>query len=274
MKICEWVPNFSEGRNAETIGRLRESASSVPGAVLLHTDSNEDANRTVMTIAGTPDALLECAFRTCKTAAELIDMRSQSGEHPRSGSIDVSPFIPLQDMSVEESLALCCDLGTMVWQALGIPVYFYADAARSPERIRLPNIRKGGYEALQHKLEDPGFKPDIGDPVFNKKNGIMVCGVRNIMVAWNISINSKDTALAENIAAEIRESGRRGKPGLFLGVQAKGWYMELYGCAQISCNLHNPWDSALADIFSAAAKIARSAEISICGTKIFFSENF
>ncbi len=207
-KLVECVPNFSEGRNKKVIDQIVEAIKSVEGVELLDVDPGFDTNRTVVTFIGEPDAVLEGAFRGIKKASELIDMSKHHGEHPRMGATDVCPFVPVNNITVEECVELAHKLGKRVGEELNIPVYLYEYAATKPERKNLANIRKGEYEGLKEKLKDPEWKPDYGPAEFNPKSGATVIGVREFLIAYNITLNTKEKLYATDIALEIREKGR------------------------------------------------------------------
>lgn len=256
MKLMECVPNFSEGRDQSIIDALANAIKSVNNVVLLDVDPGADTNRTVITMAGEPEAVLEAAFQAIKTATELIDMRNHQGEHPRMGATDVCPFIPISDMTMEECVEYARRLGKRVGDELGIPVYLYEYAATKEEWHNLSNIRAGEYEALPEKAKDPAWKPDFGPHTFNAKSGAIAIGAREFLIAYNINLNTRDKKKASELAAIIRESGRPAKdekgrilkdeqgnkviiPGLFQHCKAVGWYIESYKRAQISINLTN-----------------------------------
>lgn len=256
MKIVECVPNFSEGRDHKVIDGICDSIRLVPGVSLLDVDPGAATNRTVMTIIGEPDAVMEAAFRGIKKAAETIDMSRQKGEHPRMGATDVCPFVPVSGITMEECAEMAVSLGRRVGEELGIPVYLYEFAASRPERKNLANIRAGEYEGLAAKLQNPEWVPDFGPCKFNPGAGATAIGAREFLVAFNINLNTRNKALAHDIALEIRESGRaqrdaNGKiekdgqgnkimlPGMFQEIKAVGWYIDEYQTAQISINFTN-----------------------------------
>ncbi|HRW78345.1 MAG TPA: glutamate formimidoyltransferase, partial [Candidatus Sabulitectum sp.] len=256
-RIVECVPNISEGRNREVIDAVVKAASSVKGAGVLDVDPGAATNRTVITIAGEPDTVVESAFRLIKKAGELIDMRVQHGAHPRHGATDVCPFVPVSGISMEECAELARILGQRVGAELGIPVYLYENAASKPEWKKLPNIREGEYEALPNKLGRPEWKPDFGPNEWNDavaRTGVCTIGARNFLIAYNVNLNTGDTSLAKEIALSIRDSGRtertsdwkfardeQGKkikvPGRLKNCKATGWYIEEYRTAQVTMNL-------------------------------------
>ncbi|BBB33528.1 glutamate formiminotransferase / formiminotetrahydrofolate cyclodeaminase [Thermotomaculum hydrothermale] len=212
-KLVECVPNFSEGRNKKVINAIVDAIKSAEGVEVLDVDPGYDTNRTVVTFIGEPDAVVEGAFRGIKKASELIDMSKHHGEHPRMGATDVCPFVPVNNITVEECVELAHKLAKRVGEELKIPVYLYEYAAQKPERKNLANIRKGEYEGLAEKLKDPEWKPDYGPAEFNPKSGATVIGVREFLIAYNITLNTREKLYATDIALEIREKGRPKRTG-------------------------------------------------------------
>ena len=256
MKLMECVPNFSEGKDNAILDAIAGAIKSVKGVVLLDMDPGADTNRTVFTLAGEPEAVVEAAFQAIKKAAELIDMSKHKGAHPRMGATDVCPFIPISEMTMAECVEYAQKLGKRVGEELGIPVYLYEYAATKEDWKNLANIRSGEYEALSEKAKDPYWKPDFGPHTFNAKSGATAIGAREFLIAYNINLNTRDKKKASDIAQIIRESGRpardkngkllkdeNGKPvnipGLFSHCKAVGWFIESYDRAQISINLTN-----------------------------------
>lgn len=251
--VVECVPNFSEGRDRAIIDAIAAAIRQVPGANLLDVDPGAATNRTVFTFVGDPEAVLEAAFVAIRTGTALIDMARHKGAHPRIGAADVVPFVPVADITMEECAALARRLGARVASELGIPIYLYENAASCPERRNLADIRAGEYEGLAAKLQDPSWKPDFGEPVFNPRAGATVIGARPFLVAFNVNLNTRETRKASKIGAIIREKGiaRRDAqgnairdaegnlvrdPGLFRSVKAMGWFIEEYDRAQITIN--------------------------------------
>ncbi|HHM01831.1 MAG TPA: glutamate formimidoyltransferase [Caldithrix abyssi] len=212
-KIIECVPNFSEGRDAGKIKQITDVIESVEGIRLLDVDPGAEMNRTVVTFIGNPGAVKEAAFQAIKKAADLIDMRHHSGSHPRMGATDVCPFIPVNGVTVEECIALSKEVAQRVGDELGIPVYLYEKSAQKPERENLAVIRAGEYEALEEKLKQDEWKPDFGPAKFNPRAGATVMGVREFLIAYNISLNSREKLHATDIAFELREKGRSARKG-------------------------------------------------------------
>jgi glutamate formiminotransferase/formiminotetrahydrofolate cyclodeaminase len=242
-KVVECVPNFSEGRDQNVIEKITGEINKVPGAQLLDVDPGRDTNRTVVTFAGTPGAVLEAAFQFIKKAAELIDMSKHHGAHPRMGATDVCPFVPVSGITMEECVEMAHKLGKRVAEELNIPIYLYEYAAASQERKSLAWIREGEYEALPDKLKQEKYKPDYGEPVFNAEAGATVIGVREFLIAYNVNLNTRNVKIARKIANRIREKGRvvkrkeTGKsehvPGTLKAVRGVGWYIPEYNMARI-----------------------------------------
>ncbi len=284
-QIVECVPNFSEGRDMRIIDEIVNSIKSVDGVYVLDVDPGADTNRTVVTLIGDPKSILEGAFMGIKKAAELIDMRKHKGEHPRMGATDVCPFVPVSGISMEECVEIARKLGKRVWEELKIPVYLYEYAATSPERKSLANIREGEYEGLPEKLQKPEWKPDFGEPYFNEKSGATVIGAREFLIAYNINFNTRNKKKVHQIALNIRERGRakrdeRGKivrdengnkimvPGKFKELRAIGWYIEEYGCAQLSMNFTNYKITPPHTVFDEVCKEADEMGLRVTGSEL------
>ncbi|MFH1830075.1 MAG: glutamate formimidoyltransferase [Pseudomonadota bacterium] len=285
MKIVECVPNFSEGRNKETIEAIATAVRSVSGVSLLDVDPGHATNRTVYTFAGPPDEVMEAAFLAIKVGSELIDMRTHKGSHARQGACDVCPFVPVAGITMEECVDLAKRLGKRVGEELDIPVYLYANAATRPERVRMPDIRAGEYEALEEKLTKPEWKPDFGQPKFNAKSGATVIGARPFLIAYNINLNSTNVKLAKKIANVIRETGKLKRdeegnvvrkpdgtaeriPGMFKEVQGTGWLIPEYNRAQVTVNILNIDEAPLYKVYDACCDLAAKFGCRITGSEI------
>jgi len=207
-KLIECVPNFSEGQKPEIIKLITDEIEKVEGAKLLDVDPGFDMNRTVVTFIGTPEAVKVAAFNSIKKASVLIDMSKHKGSHPRMGATDVCPFVPVSGVTTEECIEISKVVAKKVGEELGIPVYLYEKSASRPERENLAKIRQGEYEALEEKLKKPEWKPDFGQAKFNSKSGATVIGVREFLIAYNISLNTREVLHATDIAFELREKGR------------------------------------------------------------------
>ena len=255
QQLIECVPNFSEGNNIAIINQITAAIESVDGVRLLNVDPGKATNRTVVTMVGMPEAVVEAAFRAIKKAGELIDMTKHTGEHPRMGATDVCPLIPVANISMEETVQYAQQLAKRVGEELQLPVYLYEAAQPNKQRSSLSHIRAGEYEAFIKKIEHPEWKPDFGPAVFDAKRGATVIGARDFLVAYNVNLNTTSTRRANAIAFDVREAGRaklingkpildeNGKPvdipGSLKAVKAIGWFIEEYGIAQISINLTN-----------------------------------
>jgi glutamate formiminotransferase / formiminotetrahydrofolate cyclodeaminase len=285
MQLVECVPNFSEGRDQKVINAIADAMRAVPGVNLLDVDPGVSTNRTVMTLVGPPEAVLEAAFQGIAWAASLIDMRKQTGEHPRMGATDVCPFIPVSGVTMKDCVKLAERLGERVGSELGIPVYLYSEAARTPSRQNLADIRKGEYEALPEKLKDKSFKPDFGPVQFNAQSGATVIGARQFLIAYNVNLNTKSKKLANEIALTIREAGRSkrtaegaierdasGNPVMVAGTlracRAVGWHVEEYRRAQVSINLIDPTITSLHHAFDEVSRVAEQLGVRVTGSEI------
>lgn len=285
MKLVECVPNFSEGRDLAKIKTITKEIETTAKVTLLDVDPGESTNRTVVTFIGTPDAVVEAAFKAIKKAAEVIDMSKHQGAHSRIGATDVCPFVPVTGVTMEDCVQLAKELGERVARELGIPVYLYEEAAQKPDRRNLANIRVGQYEGLEERLKDPEWAPDYGKPEFNAKAGATVIGAREFLIAYNINLNTRDQALARHIAFNLRERGRAkrdedgtiirdedGKaikvPGKFKEVKAVGWYVEDYGIAQISINFTNYKISPPHLVFDEAINEAEQMGLRVTGSEL------
>jgi len=212
-KLIECVPNFSEGQNPEIIKQITDAIEAVDGIRLLDVDPGFDMNRTVVTFVGEPAKVKEAAFQAIKLASELIDMTKHSGSHPRMGATDVCPFVPVSGVTIEECVEYSKELAKRVGDELNIPVYLYEKSAQKPDRQNLAVIRQGEYEGFFEKIKDPNWKPDFGPDKFNLKAGATVIGVREFLIAYNISLNTREKLYATDIAFELREKGRSARDG-------------------------------------------------------------
>ncbi len=283
-KLVECVPNFSEGKNTSTINAIAAAIQAVDGVKLLNVDPGADFNRTVYTFVGEPEPVLEAAFQAARTGVALIDMTKHKGEHARMGALDVMPFIPINGVTTEDCIKLSKKFGERMAEELGVPVFLYAQSSTKKERIRLPDIRKGEYEALEEKFKDPTFAPDYGKAVFVPKSGATATGAREILIAYNINLNTNDKSIAGKIAGKIRTSGVLKKdengekiigsdgkperiPGKFKGVQAGGMMYD-ENIAQISMNLLNYKEVNLHDVFEICSEEAKTLGAKVTGSEI------
>jgi glutamate formiminotransferase / formiminotetrahydrofolate cyclodeaminase len=285
MKIVECVPNFSEGRDKDKIAAITREIEATAGVELLDVDPGASTNRTVVTFIGEPEAVVEAAFKSIRKAAEVIDMRGHKGAHSRIGATDVCPIVPVSGVTMEDCVRLAAELGRRVAGELGIPVFLYEEAAQKPERRNLANIRAGEYEGLAEKLKDPDWKPDFGEAVFNPKSGATVIGAREFLIAYNINLNTRDRRLAQEIALNLRESGRARRdkdgtivrdaqgntvklPGKFREVKSVGWYVEDYGIAQISINFTNYKVTPIHAVFDETIRQAEALGLRVTGSEL------
>ncbi len=285
MRLVECVPNFSEGRSEKIINTISDAIKSVQGVNLLDVDPGWSTNRTVITFVGEPDAVVEAAFQAIATAANLIDMRKHRGEHPRMGATDVCPFIPVQGVTMEDCVELAKKLGKRVGSELKIPVYLYAEAATRDDRKSLADIRKGEYEGLCERMEDPSHKPDFGPTTFNAQSGATVIGARPFLIAYNVNLNTKSKKLAHEVALNIREAGRvkknaigetekdaQGKPikvaGTLKACRAVGWYVDEYERAQVSINLIDYKITSMHQAFDECSRQADALGLRVTGSEI------
>lgn len=285
--LVECVPNYSEGRNLETIKAITDAISSVQNVALLNVEPDPDYNRVVVTFAGEPLAVVEAAFRGHKVAAELIDMSVQKGNHPRMGAADVVPFIPIRGIGMDECAKLSELYAERVWTELGIPCYLYEHAARKPERRNLATIRAGEYEGLEEKLKDANWKPDVGEAVFVRKSGATVTGSRFFLIAYNVNINHTDEKLANEIALTIRSLGKpkvdahgkpvlndKGKkifiPGRLKEIKAMGVPLERNGrnLSQVSVNVINYRTTPVHVVFDEVCKEAKLMGLEVTGSEL------
>ncbi|HEY9857106.1 MAG TPA: glutamate formimidoyltransferase [Stenomitos sp.] len=233
-KLIECVPNFSEGRRPEVIEAIVSSVSRVPGVVLLDQSSDHDHNRTVLTLAGSPEGLKEAILNLYEAVLKHIDLREHKGEHPRMGAVDVVPFIPVRNASMEDCVALAKEVGELVAGKFGVPMFLYAEAASDPGRKVLASIRKGEFEGMAAKMQDAAWKPDFGPAQPHPSAGVSAIGARFFLVAYNLQLDTPDLKVAQAIAKAVRASS-----GGLQNVQAMGVFLADRNQAQVSMNLLN-----------------------------------
>ena len=290
-RIVECVPNFSEGRNLETIKQITDVIEASKGVKLLDVDPGEATNRTVVTFVGEPEAVCNAAVAAIKRATELIDMRQHKGAHPRMGACDVCPLIPVSGITLEECAELARALAKRISEELGVPTYCYEAAAFTPERRNLAVCRAGEYEALPEKMTDEKRKPDFGARPFDEavaKSGATAVGARDFLVAVNYNLNTTSTRRANAIAFDVREKGRpmregnpitgkivkdeNGnpvmKPGTLKACKAIGWFIEEYGIAQVSMNMTNLAVTPLHEAFDEVCRAAEARGVRVTGAEI------
>jgi len=263
-RLVECVPNFSEGRDASIVDAIVAAMREVPGAHLLAYESDPDHNRTVVTLAGEPEAVAEAAVRGVGKAAELIDLTKHRGAHPRIGSADVVPFVPIEGVTLTECAALAREAGREIWKRHRVPVYFYEAAALRPGRANLENIRKGQFELLREEApRDAGRAPDIGGPALHSTAGATAVGARKFLIACNFNLNTRDVGVAKTIAKAVRASN-----GGLPCVKAIGIYMAARNLAQVSVNLTDFEETSLSRLCESVRREAGRLGISISGAEI------
>jgi glutamate formiminotransferase/formiminotetrahydrofolate cyclodeaminase len=287
-QLIECVPNFSEGTDLQIINQITAEIESTEGVKLLNVDPGKATNRTVVTFVGSPQSVIDAAFKAIKKAGELIDMSKHKGEHPRMGATDVCPLIPISNISMEETAKYAQMLAKKVGTELNLPVYLYEEAQPNKNRHNLSVIRAGEYEGFFKKIKQTEWQPDFGPNEFDAKRGATVIGARDFLVAYNVNLNTTSTRRANSIAFDVREAGRvkregdpiTGKivtdetghpvntPGSLKSVKAIGWFIEEYGIAQISMNLTNINVTPVHVAFDEVCKKANERGIRVTGSEI------
>lgn len=286
--MLECVPNFSEGRDAAVIRQITAEVERGEGVKLLDVDPGKATNRTVVTFAGEPDAVVDAAFRVARKATELIDMRRHKGEHPRFGALDVCPLVPVSGITMEETAALARKLARRLGEELGLTVYCYEHAASREERKNLATVRAGEYEGLERRLADQRWKPDFGPTTFNARSGATAVGARDFLVAFNVNLNTTSTRRANAVAFDVRERGRPKRkgdpltgevvldakggtvwaPGSLKCVKGIGWFIDEYGIAQVSLNLTNLAATPLHAAFDEVCRSAAARGMRVTGSEL------
>jgi glutamate formiminotransferase/formiminotetrahydrofolate cyclodeaminase len=290
-QLIECVPNFSEGRNLEIIKQITDEIEKSEGVMLLDVDPGFSTNRTVVTFVGTPDEVVETAFKVIKKAQELIDMRHHSGDHPRFGATDVCPLVPVSNITMEETVVYARKLAEKVGKELHIPVFCYEYAAFTEVRRNLANVRAGEYEKLKERIASDLWKPDFGPSQFDDrvaKSGATAIGARDFLIAVNFNLNTTSTRRANAIAFDVREKGRAkreghpitGKilkdkdgntvmiPGTLKGTKAIGWFIKEYGIAQVSMNITDSKQTPLHVAFEEISAKAAARGVRVTGAEI------
>jgi glutamate formiminotransferase len=263
-RVVECVPNFSEGRRPEVVARLAEAVESVEGALVLGTHVDPDHNRSVVTFVAPPETVVEAALRVVARAAELIDLSAHAGQHPRMGACDVLPFVPVRDVTVEECVALAHLAGRRIWDELRIPVYFYESAALRAERRNLADVRRGGFELLREQIATvPERAPDVGEPRVHPTAGAVIVGVRPLLIAYNVTLDTRDLSVAKRIARRVRE-----RDGGLLHLKALGFELESRGVVQVSMNLTSYERTNLHHAFEAVRHEAAAEGVEILASEL------
>jgi glutamate formiminotransferase / 5-formyltetrahydrofolate cyclo-ligase len=232
-KLFECVPNISEGRRTEVIASIGQLAASTPGVTLVDTQSDPSHNRSVYTLVGTGDAVVEAALRLAGGAIENIDLRTHTGEHPRMGAVDVIPFIPLDGAAMDDAVLLARRCAQGLWERFRVPSYFYENAATRPERRDLAAVRKGQFEGLLAAIKEPDRRPDVGEAEMHPSAGVTAVGARDFLIAFNVNLATSDLKLAERIAVAVRQ-----RSGGLVGIKALGFALP-DSAVQVSMNVVN-----------------------------------
>ncbi len=267
-QIIECVPNFSEGRNAETIEAIAEAIRKTPGCKLIDTDPGKSTNRTVYTFVGDPDSVVEGALAAAREAKRRIDMRRHKGEHPRFGAMDVCPFIPVRGATMRDCVEVSKKFAERAAEELSIPIFLYEESSGRDYRRKLPDIRKGEYEGLKEKLRDPEWKPDYGPAEFVPSWGATAVGARKFLIAYNVNILGTSNQ-AHRIALNLREAGRgENEPGRLKELKGLGWFVDEYNLAQASFNLNDYKVAPLHTVFEEVKKDAALLKVGVAGSEI------
>ena len=267
-QIVECVPNFSEGRDNLVIDAIADGIRRTAGCTLLDVDPGRSTNRTVFTFVGAPAAVVEGALAAARVARERIDMRAQSGEHPRMGAMDVCPFVPVSGVTMEECIECARELGRRAAEELGVPIFLYEEAAGKPHRRALKQIREGEYEGLAEKLKHPKWKPDFGAAKFVPEWGATATGARFFLIAYNVNVLGTKQQ-AHRIALDLREQGRGpDEPGRLQKVKGIGWYVDEYDLAQVSMNLDDYRVTPPHVAFEACVEQAGKLGVAVAGSEL------
>lgn len=287
-RILECVPNFSEGRDPRIIQQITDAIAAVDGVELLDVDPGAATHRTVVTFAGSPEAVIEGAVVAGRMAKELIDMSKHEGEHPRFGGMDVCPLVPISGVTMEETAEYARELGRRLGDEVGLSIYLYEHAASRPERRNLAVVRAGEYEALPDRLKDPEWAPDFGPATFQPRTGATAVSARNFLIAYNVNLNTTSSRRANAIAFDVREKGRIKRegdgltgpivkdengetvwiPGKLKAVKGIGWFIEEYGICQVSMNLTDMDQTPLHLAFDETSRSAESRGLRVTGSEL------
>lgn len=262
-KIVQCVPNFSEGKNTEIVEQIVNEVRNTEGTKLLDYSSDKDHNRSVVTFIGEPDAVIEAAFKACKKASELIDMRNHTGEHPRMGATDVIPLIPISGVTTDDCVELSTKLAKRIGEELNISVFLYEKSASAPHRENLAKVRKGQYEGMKEKMKDDMWKPDFGPEVLNEKSGATAVGTRMPLIAYNVNLDTSDIEIANKIAKNVRGSSGGLKFCKGMGVELKE-----RNIVQVSMNMVNYEKTPLFRVFDMIEREANRYGVNVIGSEI------
>jgi len=267
-KIVECVPNFSEGKDKETIEAIADAIRQTKGCKLLDVNPGASTNRTVITFVGNPESVIEGALASARVAKERIDMSSHTGEHPRMGAMDVCPFIPVAGVTMEECVGIAKEFGRRASEELKVPFFLYEAAAEYGYRRKLPDVRRGEYEGLVQKLKDPKWKPDFGPTEFVPSWGATATGARFFLIAYNVNILGTSNQ-AHRIALNLREAGRgKDRPGRLEEIKGMGWFVDEYNMAQVTVNLNNYKVTPIHVLYEEVKKDADELNVGVAGSEI------
>ncbi len=287
-KLIECVPNFSEGRDPAVLEAISSAVRAVDGVTLLDVDPGKATNRTVFTFVGEPEPVIEAAVQAARAGAELIDMSTHSGEHPRFGGMDVCPLVPVSGITMEETVEHARTLARRLGEEVGLTIYCYENAAFCDERRNLAVVRAGEYEGLAARVGTDEWKPDFGPAEFQPRTGATAVSARDFLVAYNVNLNTTSSRRANAIAFDVREKGRIKRapdpltgevvrdangdpiwePGLLKACKGIGWFIEEYGVAQISMNLTDLSVTPVHAAFDACEARASARGIRVTGSEV------
>lgn len=262
-KIVECVPNISEGRNEEIIQAVLDKVRQTPGVTLLDYSSDANHNRTVITYIGDPQGVANATVALAREAVARIDLNHHQGEHPRMGAVDVIPFIPVKEMDKAECIALSKEVAKRIWEEAALPVFLYEDSASAPNRVNLAAIRKGQFEGMAQKVQEPEWAPDFGGRAIHPTGGVVAVGARMPLIAYNINLSTSDLSIASALAKIIRRSS-----GGFDCVKALGVMLEDRQIAQVSINMTDFNRTPLHRVVELVRAEARRWGVTIVGTEI------
>ena len=262
-KLVQCVPNFSEGRNKDVVEKIVEEIRVMDKVKLLDYSMDKDHNRSVVTFIGEPEKVIEAAFNAVKIAAELIDMETHTGGHPRMGATDVIPLIPISDVTMEECIEYSIKLGKRIGEELNIPVFLYEKSAKTKERENLADIRRGQYEGMEEKLKQEEWQPDFGPNTLNKKAGVTAVGARMPLVAFNVNLGTNDVEIAKKIAKVVRA-----RTGGFTYCKAIGLEITERDIVQVSMNMVDYTKTSLFRVFDTIEREARRYGVNVIGSEI------
>jgi len=261
--VIECIPNFSEGRNAVVLSALQDAIKNISGVSLLDIHTDTDHNRSVFTIAGSPKAIEEAAFRLTESAVRHIDLTKHHGQHPRMGAVDVMPFVPIKNATMADCVALAKRVGERIAGELSLPVFLYEEAAMDPGRKNLADIRRGGFEGMAKKLCQPEWKPDFGGCTPHPTAGVVAVGARKPLIAFNINLDTPDIDIANAIAKAVR-----GSSGGLAYCKALGMFLKERNIAQVSMNLVDYENTPIYRVFEMVRMEAARYGVKIIGSEL------